>query len=194
MDAHVAFDPVTDTYKQDNNNGHEEIEATLIPFSPYLDPRQAKDIPNVHSTWLKIYPDSGAIICLGGLKHLWHMGLSERNLVSSRKKVCTIEGFVLVCQGWLPVTFRIGDRSMKQALYICSKVQVIYFRKETCIDVGILPPCFPKSMTAPPSVTCDAIHHKINPPANKTKFNNPKTPPYPPTSENIQKLKEKLLN
>ena len=34
----------------------------------------------------------------------------------------------------------------------------------------------------------------IDPPANKTKFNNPKTPLYLPTSENIQKLKEWLLD
>ena len=32
-------------------------------------------------------------------------------------------------------------------------------------------------------------HHKIDPLANKHNFNYPKTPPYPPASENIQKLK-----
>ena len=61
---------------------------------------------------------------------------------------------------------------------------------------SLLPPCFPKPMTLPPSVTCDAIHpnpqqHKIDPPANKHKSNYPKSPLYPPTGENIQKLKKK---
>ena len=109
--------------------------------------------------------------------------------------MCTIGGFLLACQSWLPVTFKIGNRSTKQALYICSEIQVIYFNKAACIiDIGILPPWFPKSMTSLPSATCNAIHHKIDPPANKTNFNNPKTPPYLPTSENIQKLKEWLLD
>ena len=122
------------------------------------------------------------------------MGLSERDLVPSWKKVRTVEGFFLMCQGWLPVTFKIGDRSTKHALYVSSEVQVIYFSKAACVDVGILPPCFLKPMTSPLLATCDAIHHKINPPANKTKFNYPKTPLYPPTGENIQKLKEWLLD
>ena len=183
-----------DTYKQDNNNGHKEVAAILIPFSPYPDPRWARDFPTTHATRVKIYPDSGVTICLSRLKHLQHMGILERNLVPSQKKVHTVGGFLLVCQGWLPVTFKIGDRSMKQAQYICSEVQVIYFSKAACIDVGILPPCFPKPMTSLPSATCNAIHHKIDPPINKTKFNNPKTQPYLPTSENIQKLKEWLLD
>ena len=107
MDAlivHVVFNPITDTNRLGNNNGCEEVKAILIPFSPYQDPRQAKDIPTTHLTRLRIYPDSSVTICLSEPKHLQHMGLSERILVSSRKKVCTVGGFSLVCQGWLPVS------------------------------------------------------------------------------------------
>ena len=170
--ADIVFDPATGNYKP-GNSGFEELEATLIPFSPCPDPRRIRDISTAHPTRLKIYPDSGATIFLGGHTHLRHMGLG---------------GFSLAYQGWLPVTFEIGSRTTKQALYICNKIQVIYFSKEACIDVGILPPCFLKTMTSPPSVTCDPIH-----PAHKTDkpiFENPKTPPYPPTSKNIQNLKQ----
>ena len=52
-------------------------------------------------------------------------------------KLTKEEDFSLVCQTWLPVTFKVGKRIMKQALYICRKVQVIYFSKAACIDVGI---------------------------------------------------------
>ena len=191
--AHVVFDPATNTYKPGHNNDREEVETT---FSLCQDPRWARDIPTAHYTWLRIYPDSGATICLGGSKHLWHMELSERNSVPSRKKLRTVRGFSLVCQVWLPVTFKIGKRTTKQTLYICRKVLVIYFSKAASIDIGILPPCFPKSMTSP---TCDAVHldtqhHKIDPPANKHKFSYTKPPPYLPTSENIQKLKKWLLD
>ena len=74
--------------------------------------------------------DSGATTCLGGLTHLWHMVLSEKNLVPSKKK----------------------KKYAPTVLYICSKIQVIYYSKAACIDVGILPPCFPRPMTSPPSV------------------------------------------
>ena len=87
---------------------------------------------------------------------------------------------------------------MKHALYKCRKVQVIYFSKVACTDVSILPPCFPRPMISPSSVRCDAVypdiqHHKIFPPANKHFFF-PKTPPSPPTNENIKKLKKWQLN
>ena len=80
-----------------------------------------------------------------------------------------------------------------------SRLCIYATSKAACIDVGILPPCFPRPMTSPPSVRCGAIHpgtqpHKTDPPPNKLKFYNPKTPPYLPTSENIQNLKKCLLD
>ena len=143
--VHMAFNPATNTYKLGNNNSCKEVDATLIPSSPSPDLRQARKY-------------------LSRPIHLQHMGLSKRNLVPSRKKVCIIGRFSLVCQGCLPVIFKVGKRTMKQALYI--------YRKAACIDVGILPPWFPKPITLPPLVTCDAVHpdiqhHKIDPSANK---------------------------
>ena len=85
MDAlivQLVFNPATGIYKSDNS-GLEELEATLILFSPCSYPRWIRDIPAAHPTRFKIYPDSSATICLGGFTHLQHMGLSERNLVPS---------------------------------------------------------------------------------------------------------------
>ena len=142
---HMAFDPAMDTYNPGSNNSCKEFNAVVIPFS--LDPRWTRVFLPTHSIWLRIYPDRDATICLGGPKHLQHMGLSERILVPSRKKMCTIGGFSLVCQGWLPVTFKVEKKTSKQELYICRNI--IYFSKAACIDVGIFPPCFPKPMTLP---------------------------------------------
>ena len=203
--AHMVFDPATNTYKPGNHISREEVEATLIPFSPCPDPRRAEDIPSFRPTKLRIYPDSGATICLGGTKHLRHMGISEKNLVPSSKKVRTVGGFSLTCQGWLPVAFKVGKKTTKQALYICRNVQILYFSKDACMDVGILPPGFPKPMTSPPSlidpIRCDATYSRprlseVNlseEQKTKTSSNYPKTPPFSPTSENVPKLKEWLL-
>ena len=160
--AHMIFDPATNTYRPGNNSSREEVEATLIPFFSCPDPRQARDILSSRPTKLRIYPDSGATICLGGTKHLRHMGISEKNLVPSSKKVPTVGGFSFTCQGWIPVSFKVGEKTTKQALYICRNVQVLYFSKDACIDVGIVSPCFPRSMISPPSlidpIRCDAVH------------------------------------
>ena len=89
--AHVVFNLVTETYKQGNNNVCEEVESTLIPFSPYPYPRRDRDITTSHSTKLKIYPNSGATICLGVLKRLRH---SQKESWSTLEKKCaSLEDF-----------------------------------------------------------------------------------------------------
>ena len=198
----MIFDPATNTYRPGNNSSREEVEATLIPFSPCPDPWQARDIPSSRPTKLRIYPDSGATICLGGTNPLRHMGISEKNLVHSSKKVRTVGGFSLT---WLPVAFKVGEKTTKQALYICRNVQILYFSKDACIDVGILPPCFPRPMISPPSlidpIRCDAVHSEPRLPEvdlsekqkTNTNSNYPRTPPFSPISENVHKLKKWML-
>ena len=189
--AHMIFDPATNAYRPGNNSSHEEVEATLVLFSPCPDPRQARDIPSSCPTKLRIYLDSGATICLSRTKHLRHMGISEKNLVPSSKKVHTVGGFSLTCQGWLPVTFKVGEKTTKQALYICRNVQVLYFSKDACINV-----CFPRPMISPPSlidrIRCDAVYSESRLPEVDLSEKQ-KTPSFSPTSKNIHKLKKWLL-
>ena len=112
--AHVEFDLETDSYISSNKDSVVEIEATLVPFSP----RNPEDISSNQRTRLKIFPDSGATICLGGPKYLYCMGLKESNLIPSKKVIRAVGGSTLISQGWLPVQFSVGEMSTKQALYI----------------------------------------------------------------------------
>ena len=43
--AHLTFDPETDTFTSIRSNVVDEIEATLVPFSPRADPRAKYNIP-----------------------------------------------------------------------------------------------------------------------------------------------------
>ena len=98
---------------------------------------------------------------------------------------------------------RLGKRPQSRSYTYAGK-NGIYFSKTACIDVGISSTCFPKPMEFPPSptiksVTCNAVHpdpqnHKIEPPANRHKSEYPKTPPFPITSDNIEKLKQCLFD
>ena len=141
--AHITFNQATGAYTHEGTGQVTEIEALMTPFSPTPDPRQNKGTPKNQSIKAMIFPDSGATICLGGPKHLKKMGLSLNNLIPSRKIVRAAGGFTLTCQGWLPVEFTIQGRKTKQTLYICNKIQCLYFSKAACIDVGILPVNFP---------------------------------------------------
>ena len=108
--AHVIFDPEINTNISSNDNGHEEVETTFIPFFPHLNIRQVQNIPTTYATRLRIYPDGRAIICLGDPKHLWYMRLSERNLIPSKKGFMQWEVLVCVNVGYL---FTIKGRTRK---------------------------------------------------------------------------------
>ena len=141
--AHIIFNQTMGTYTAKDTSQIMEIEPYVVPFSPKPDPRQARDIPRNHSTKMVIFPDSGATICLRGLKHLRNRRLSTNNHIPSRKVVQSVGGFTLMCQGWLPVEFNVHGKTIKQALYICKKIQRLYFSRAACIDIGILPKDFP---------------------------------------------------
>ena len=136
--AHIMFDHIRGTFMSTDGDQVKEISASVIPFSPKPDPRQAMNIPSSHSTMLKVFPDSGAPICLRGPKHLIDMGLTKDNLVPSRKINRTVGGFTLICQGRLPVEFMVRGKTTKQALYIYKDIQQLYFSRAACIDVGLL--------------------------------------------------------
>ena len=108
--AHVEFDQETGSYIS-NKNSDVEIEVTLVPFSPRPDPRNPEDIPGNQSTRLKIFPDSGTTIDLGGPKHLYCIGLKESNLIQSKKVIRAVGVSTLISQGWLPVQFSVGEMS-----------------------------------------------------------------------------------
>ena len=66
-----------------------EIDANLIQFSPSPESRSPHDIPTPRETVLRVFPDSGATICLRGPQHLKAVLFSHNNLIPSRKVVRT---------------------------------------------------------------------------------------------------------
>ena len=165
MDAlitHVTFDQHGGHYTATTVTDNVKIYAVVIPFSPEPDPRLPDNIRSVSESLVRVFPDSGATICLGGLSHLNDMGFSTDNLIPSQKVVRTVGNFTLVCRGWLPVRFIVEGKETKQALYILDKVDRIYFSKCACVDVGILSPVFPHPMSCAESELSEL--HSADPP------------------------------
>ena len=76
---------------------------------------------------MNIFPNSGALICLARPTHLHKLNLNTNQLTISQKIVTAVGGHKLKCRGWVPVQFTIGPHTTHQPLYICDKVDQIYF-------------------------------------------------------------------
>ena len=143
------------------------------------------------SVQIPIFPDSGASICLAGTKHLHLLGIHSDNLIPCRKKVTAVGGSILVCYGWLPIKFQIGNHITNQPLYICEKVDRIYFSRQGCIETTIIPNSFPHPAVNSISsevAACHDIQTQCTPPPPK-----PKQLPFPATEANVPKLKQYIL-
>ena len=123
--ATITFNQTTDTYTYEETN---KIIAYVIPFSPKYDTKHVKDITSGHGTKMAIFLDSGATICLGGIKYLMNLRLTMYNFIPSRKVFLAVEGLTLICQGWLHVEFVIqGEINLIITLHIQKKIQRLYF-------------------------------------------------------------------
>ena len=109
-----------------------------------------------------------------------------------------------ISQGWLPVQFSVGQMSTKQAWYICNNIDKLYFSNATCIDIGILSPRFPTSISLmnQRQVNCMTNDHTatVSLPNMKQKQStnfqlpiHPKQPPFLANKGNVENLKKWLL-
>ena len=101
----VKHDAPTDTYTAVNNDT-EEIECTVV--TGHINSTTKT------TTKTKIFPDSGATICLGGTKLLETVNISLLELIPTKKRIAVVGGSTLPCIGWAPVTFTVGRVQTEQ--------------------------------------------------------------------------------
>ena len=183
--AHVRYDVNSDTYTSNSNCSPDFLKATVTA--------QLTNFNCIKPVSMFIFPDSGASICLAGPQHLNHLGIDIKLLIPCNKRVTAVGGSVLSCRGWLPVEFNVNGQKTKQPLYICDKIDRLYFSKSACIDVSILPKSFPHPMKIDQALAVNTSHTtekvlRTTPPARPT------TIPFEPTPENIPKLKQFIID
>ena len=180
--AHLNYDDQHDTFTVASNASIDEISALL---TPEINSGETKK-----SVSMKIFPDSGASICIAGAQHLNQLGASETDLIPCNKKIAAVGGSLISCIGCIRVKFDIEGYTTCQPVYICDKVDKIYFSKQGCIDTNIIPPSFPFPMPNSQSLSVAAVEFvKRTPPPLK-----PATMPFPPLPENVPKLEEYIKN
>ena len=106
-----------------------------------------------------MFPDSGASDCLAGPQHITKLALQQSDFIPCSKQVSAVSRSKLLCMGWSPINFQIGNKTTPQLLYICSKVDRIYFSKQGCIDVNILYHDYPNVIS--PSVAQKSTNSSV---------------------------------
>ena len=175
--------------EEDKENGNFSTVYKINPIQeiPAIITTYPNNSKKTNTTETLIFPDSGAGICLAGPKHAKDLGLKPSDLTPSTKRVVAVGGTTMTCKGSIKVNFKIDNNSTDQTLFICDKVDRIYLSRDGCHQLNILPPSFPYPMTKD---ELNAIKEEAKP---KEKDPNRKLP-CPPTEENIEKLKEYLIN
>ena len=209
--AQVEFNEKSDCYSTISAiSDTQEIPMQLTPTT------QSKSPAGTTNTAL-VFPDSGASICLASPQHLQKLGVDPQSLIPSTRQVKAVGGSILTCQGWLHMKFQISDNSTIQPLYICDKIDRIYFSKRGCVEVNILPKCFPYPMNSHKARICevDGENSKASSdtqkPASSTRKTassaqkptssmqkaqtskmprRPATIPFPPVEDSVPKLKK----
>ena len=153
-----------------------------VSISPSL-PRLQQHPPSS----CKVFPDSGASICLAGTIHLPELNIKREQLIPCSKQITVVGGSTLTCFGWLPMTFSIDNLTSRQALFFCEEADRIYLSRKACIDLSILPPSYPHPMKGSNKETVHSIESLIIP-------DKPKIIPFPATEDNINNLKQHLIS
>ena len=195
--ANVNYDDTSNIFTISSNSYISKIPATLSVLSASQQPTHNTDIN------MKIFPDSGAAICLAGTKHLPKLNINMDQLIPCTKVVSAVGGSKLKCNGWLPIKFQIGTQVTTQPLYICDKVDRIYFSCQGCLETNIILPSFLYPMEKPTTkhdiatiATQQVPPTNPPPPPSLPTYPPPPSPPplpYPLTPDNIPKLKTCLL-
>ena len=160
---------------------HLSCEIKEIPIELSANTAHSKTSP----VEVKVFPDSGASICLAGPQHLEILNIKRQLLTPCNKQVRAVGGSTLTCFGWIPITFSINHHSTVQHLYICEKVDRIYLSRKACTALNILPNTFPFPM--------DHISSVDNTPSLSLP-RRPEKIPFTPTEDNVLQLKQYLLN
>ena len=136
-------------------------------------------------------------------QNIYQLGIHNNNLIPYNKQVTAVGGSKLQCSGWFPITFQLNEHRTNQPLFICDKIDWLYFSKQGCIDLKILPPTFPSPMTIPTENT-STVHATSTQSGNNTNQSDcqstakpilaswPTSLPYHPTVQNIPKLEQFL--
>ena len=200
-------------HTSDQKQDHNTSDFLPVQITPVCPKKKMKSIT------VSVYPDSGADLCLAGVKHMQQLGLSRSDLNDSMKVISTAGKYKIETFGWCHVIFNHTGTETRQPVYFSQQIQRFYLSKVACKGIKILPVDFPHGLcnrlTDNKENTEDSI--KGNNTEDITEDKNtediievntedsteekeserklpvrPTEIPFPPTEENIEKMEQYL--
>ena len=147
----------------DHDQNHNTFDLLQVKATPVCANRKIKSVV------ISVYPDSGADLCLAGIKHMHQMGLSTSDLNSSKKSISTAGRYKIKTFGWCNIIFNYAGTETRQQVYFSQQIHEFYLSKGACKGINILPLNFPYSK-------CNSIgHDELNTTDNEVIANIPQS-------------------
>merc|ERR1712082_107582 len=178
----------------DNTNG--QVRAPKVPINK-ADQRRTVDNTNC--------PDTGASITIGGKLLMKKLGLTGENLLKDNTTVSAAEGSDIRLLGFIPVTLRVRDeaggvREACECLYFGDGILNTLVSLTALKNLG----CVSKSFPYPEAETASNLTERddedyeedpkeIPPVPREDTPSRPTVLPFPPTEENVPKLRAWLV-
>ena len=142
--------------------------------------------------------DTGCQTSTAGIDILKKMGIEERHLIPTCHRIIGITDTRLRILGVLMLEMDYKDRTTRQMVYVSSNSSGLYLSETACKELGLIDANFPECVDSSCAATtatkmddsedtkCKCIPRKVAP-------EKPEEIPFPPTEENVDKLKKWLL-
>merc|ERR1712082_379065 len=178
----------------DNSNG--QVRAPKVPINK-ANQRKATDNTNC--------PDTGASITIGGKILMKKLGLTSENLLKDNPTVSAAEGSNIRLLGFIPVTLRVRDgaggvREACECLYFGDGILNTLVSLTALKNLGCVSRSFPypdvetaSSLTERDDEDYEEDPKEVEPVPREDMPSRPAVLPFPPTEENVPKLRAWLV-
>ena len=139
-------------------------------------------------TNINVFPDTGANICLLGPQQVKQLKLPTSALNKCKHHISVAGGSSILAIGWFKAIFNLNDRCSEQVVYFSRNSDRFFLSRQTCIELGVVPPSFP----FPPGKD-DQTRNVAVVEAARTVPNRPSAMPFTSSEVNIARLRKFLV-
>ena len=175
--------------KPSANNRHvKSAEMSLMVIGEVSSlnlPIKVKPVSSAQYVAMSAFPDTGANICLLGPQQLAQLDLKSSKINRCKNHISVAGGTTILATGWFEASFNLNDSHSKQTVYFSNKADRLFLSRQTCIDLGVVPPSFP----FPPSECPQTKSVASVEAASKTSSTLPPKTPSTARKENTSRLR-----
>ena len=175
--------------------------VVVVGIAVSSDSYEQLEIPEPAShqpTNVQAVADTGAMVLVGGMNLVHQLRVKKQELIPVSYNIGGADNGPLELIGGLLVEVSLGDRSHKELCYIAKNVTELLLSEATMKALGMIPENFPDVGPSMATVQKCEVKDESNPevcgcPVRAKPPPVPQSLPFPPTEENIPKLKDWII-